>query len=52
MVSLPGRNAPRTPGAGPRTFRVDEVSEVPVAGPFLDLDVRQAGQPFALAVGG
>jgi len=38
------------PGREP--FGVDEVDEVPVVGPFLDLCFWQAGQPFALAVGG
>jgi hypothetical protein len=31
---------------------IDEVDEVPVALPLLDLRVRQAAEPFALAVGG
>ena len=31
---------------------IDEVDEMPVAGPLLDLRIRQAAEPLALAAGG
>jgi hypothetical protein len=40
----------RSPDREP--FGIDAVDEMPIGRPLLDLDIRQAAEPLALAVGG